>query len=195
MIIGLTGPTGSGKSTASRIAEQLSFKVIDCDFLARKAVEKGTDGLSALVSAFGSDILNPDGSLCRKALAKKAFSSPQNTKLLNETLLPHISALVKQEAVGDKVLLDAPTLYESGLDSECSFTVAVLADLELRLNRIMKRDSLNEADALLRINAGKMDDFYNERADYIIYNNGDEDKFIAEFKEILNNRSEFYGRE
>ena len=79
ILVGLTGPTGSGKSTAAAVAEKMGIKVIDCDKLARKAVESGSEGLKALVRAFGSDILASDGSLDRKSMAKKAFSSLENT--------------------------------------------------------------------------------------------------------------------
>ena len=186
LIIGLTGPTGSGKSSASAEALKQGFKVIDCDKLARVAVEKGTKGLKRLTEVFGNGILNPDGTLNRKALAQRAFSSEENTKLLNETLLPIISEMVKQEATGDYVLLDAPTLFESGINSICNFTVAVLADREIRFNRIVKRDNMDENAANLRINAGKSDDFYKLNADYIIYNNNDEKSFIVRFLEIIN---------
>jgi len=133
IIIGLTGPTGAGKSCVSAVAEELGFKIIDCDKLARIAVEKGTAGLSALVKAFGEEILQPDGSLDRKALAKEAFKSPENTELLNKTLLPHIVLLMKESANTEKVLLDAPTLYESGIENMCTGVIAVLADEETRL--------------------------------------------------------------
>ena len=115
VIIGLTGPTGAGKSTAAAAAEKFGLQVIDCDKLARAAAEKGTDGLKALVAAFGKEILLTDGSLDRRALAAAAFASPQKTELLNETILPHIVNLVLAEAEGKNVLLDAPTLFEAGL--------------------------------------------------------------------------------
>ena len=185
MIIGLTGPTGAGKSSASSVAEKLGFKIIDCDKLARVAVEKGTDGLQSLVVAFGEDILNIDGTLNRKALAKKAFAEKEKTELLNKTILPHIVKLVERESVGDKILLDAPTLFESGIDSMCDSTVAVLCDTEIRLSRIMKRDGIDKESAMLRIGAGKTDKFYKQNADYIIYNNGDSEVFCENFKKII----------
>ena len=185
MIIGLTGPTGAGKSSASSVAEKLGFKIIDCDKLARVAVEKGTDGLKSLVVAFGEDILNTDGTLNRKALAQKAFAEKEKTELLNKTILPHIVKLVEKESVGDKILLDAPTLFESGIDSMCDSTVAVLCDTEIRLSRIMKRDGIDKESAMLRIGAGKTDEFYNQNADYIIYNNGDSEVFCENFKKII----------
>lgn len=185
IVIGLTGPTGSGKSSVSRIAEDFGFQVIDCDKTAREATEKGTAGLKALVSAFGEEILLPDGNLNRKALAAKAFKNKQSTELLNKTILPYIAELLKKQAAGRDTLLDAPTLFESGVNNICSKTIAVLADREIRLKRIIARDNLTLKEAETRINAGKDEDFYRARADYILYNNGDENAFLKRFSDIL----------
>ena len=185
VLIGLTGPTGAGKSTVSGAAEKFGFKVIDCDKTARKATEKGSEGLNALVKAFGDEILLPDGSLNRKALAAKAFKRAEATELLNDTLLPYIVRLIYSEAGDGNCLLDAPTLFESGIDTACFKTIAVLADRETRKKRIIERDGLSEKEALLRMNAGKNDDFYKSRADCIIYNNGDENAVIKRFSDIL----------
>ncbi len=184
-IIGLTGPTGAGKSTVSAAAEQFGLRVVNCDLLARKAVEKGTEGLKALTAVFGNGILEKDGSLNRKELAAVAFKTPENTELLNKTLLPHIVKLVKEETNSKNALLDAPTLFESGLNGECVKTIAVLADKKLREERITARDNITKQQALLRINAGKSDDFYKTHADCIIYNNGDENAVITRFSNIL----------
>ena len=185
-IIGLTGPTGAGKSSLNTVAEDFGLKVIDCDIFARKAVEKGSEGLKALVIAFGEDILSPDGTLDRKIMAQKAFSTPENTEKMNKTLLPFIVRLVLNECKGQDVLMDAPTLIESGLKEKCFATIGVLAEEKIRLERIMTRDNLDEKSAMLRINAGKSDEFYKQNTDYIIYNNGDQAEFKNRFAEILN---------
>ena len=140
LIVGLTGPTGAGKSSLNETAKELGFKVIDCDKVARVAAEKGQAGYLALIKAFGEEILNPDGTINRKELAKRAFSSKQGTELLNKTLLPHIVELIKGEMDCERILLDAPTLFESGVDKMCAVTIAVLADRKIRLERIMERD-------------------------------------------------------
>ncbi len=171
ILIGLTGPTGAGKSSVSPVAQKFGFKVVDCDVLARKAVLPGTSGLSALKQAFGKKIVQADGTLDRKALAAEAFASAEKTELLNRTLLPHIAELVRSELNAERVLLDAPTLFESGLDSLCDCTVAVLADEQKRLCRIMERDGITNSGAKLRMNAGKPNAYYIERADHILYNN------------------------
>lgn len=187
IIIGLTGPTGAGKSTAAAAAEKFGLQVIDCDRLARAATEKGTDGLKALVAAFGDEILSPDGSLDRRALAAAAFASPQKTELLNKIILPHIVKLVLAETEGKNVLLDAPTLFESGLNSVCTAVIAVSADVKIRKERIIKRDGLSPEAADLRINAGKTDEYYKQKADYFLYNNSDEKAFYKRFSDILKN--------
>ncbi len=184
-LIGLTGPTGAGKSSLKDVAESLGFQVIDCDKIARKSVEKGTEGLKALVKAFGEEILLCDGSLNRKALAERAFSSKGNTKILNETLLPFVVEMVLNECKGENILLDAPTLIESGLNEKCNSVISVLADKNVRLERIIKRDNISESDALLRINAGKTENFYKGNSDFVIYNNNDDAEFQKEFADIL----------
>ena len=186
-IIGLTGPTGSGKSYACLIAGNIkNIKIIDCDKIARKAVRKGTPGLNALVNAFSSGILKKDGTLNRRELARRAFSSSENTNLLNETICPFITQRIKGEINGKKtILLDAPTLFESGLDSICDTTIAVLASKEIRLARIIARDKIPTSDALIRMNAGKPDEFYKEKADHIIYNDGNLAEYTNKISEIL----------
>ena len=142
IIIGLTGPTGAGKSSAAKLCEKFNLQLVDCDLVARKAVEKGSDGLKALAKAFSRDILNPDGTLNRKALAKIAFSAPDKTQLLNDTIFPFIEELVLKDTKKGNTLLDAPTLFESGINKICFKTIAVLCDKQIRKERIMKRDSV-----------------------------------------------------
>ena len=185
IVIGLTGPTGSGKSSVSRIAEDFGFQVIDCDKTAREATEKGTDGLKALVLVFGEEILLPDGNLYRKALAALAFKDKESTELLNRTILPYIAELLKKQAQNRDTLLDAPTLFESGINEICNKTIAVLADREIRLKRIIARDNLTLKEAETRLNAGKDEEFYRQRANYVLYNNGDENAFLKRFSDIL----------
>lgn len=187
-VIGLTGPTGSGKTTACRIAEDMGYTVINCDKVAREATEN-KECLKALSEAFGEDIINSDGTLSRKKLAEKAFSSAPKTELLNRTIFPYITRLVREKiesAKTGKILLDAPTIYESGINGICAAVIAVLADTEIRLSRILSRDGIDRSAALLRINAGKPDDFYKSKTEHIIYNNGDENEFVADFEKLLN---------
>ena len=184
-IIGLTGPTGAGKSNLTETAQNLGFKVIDCDKVARQAVVKDSEGLKALVKVFGTDILLENGELNRKALARKAFATLEQTETLNKTLFPFITELVEKEFDSDLILLDAPTLIESGLNKKCDKVIGVWADPEIRLKRICERDGLSLEDAKIRLNAGKDESFYKENTDILIYNNGEIPEFRKEISEIL----------
>ena len=186
IVIGLTGPTGSGKSSTHTVCKEKGIKVIDCDMVARNVVEKGQPALKALTEKFGAEILLENGELDRKALAKIAFSSPQKTKMLNETIFPFIKGLVLSQIDGEVVLLDAPTLFESGIDAICNKTIAVLAEKDIRLERILKRDNISLDDALIRLNAAKKDIFFTEKSDYVVYNNSDVKTFLNTFENLLN---------
>lgn len=191
-VVGLTGPTGAGKSSVTAVAENLGFKIVDCDKLSRVAVEKGSEGLLAVVDAFGDEVLNDDKTLNRAVLAKKAFSTPENTELLNKTLLPYIMTLVKAELDCDLVLLDAPTLFESGADSLCNEVIAVISDEKTRLDRIMARDNIDEEAALLRIKAGKPDEFYIEKTNNIVYNDCELSVLNLKIQKLLTKLMEEY---
>ena len=191
-VVGLTGPTGSGKSSVTAVAEELGFKVIDCDQFARIAVEKGSDGLAAVVGVFGDDILNDDGSLNRASLAQKAFSTPSNTELLNQTLLPYVVKLINSEINTERVLLDAPTLFESGADSLCNEVIAVISDEKTRKARIMERDGIDETAAELRMSAGKPEEFYIEKTDNIVYNDCELSVFNLKIQKLLTKLLEEY---
>ncbi len=185
-VVGLTGPTGAGKSSVTDVAKNLGFKIIDCDALARVAVEKGSDGLADIVKAFGDGVLNSDGTLNRKQLAALAFSASDKTELLNKTLLPHIVKLIKAQIDVPLVLLDAPTLFESGADSLCDDVIVVLCDEKTRKDRIIKRDGIDESAAELRIKAGKDDNFYIERSNNIVYNDCELSVLNLKIQKLLN---------
>lgn len=187
-IIGLTGPTGSGKSSFSVLAEKRGIYVIDCDKISRQVTKKGSECLIKLADVFGEDIIK-DGELDRKLLAARAFSDKSKKQLLEDTIFPFIlsSVLEKIEKSEKKtILLDAPTLFESGIDELCGDVVAVLSNKEIRKERIIKRDGLTEEQAEIRLNAGKNDDFYLEKTKHIIYNNSNKAEFLSKSEEILN---------
>ncbi len=187
LIVGLTGPTGSGKTTALQVAAEKGFTCIDCDKVAHSVTQNNTLCFNALITAFGQDIAE-NGILNRKKLAEKAFMSKENTLLLNETVLPFIVGeilFIIENSVGDKILLDAPTLVESGLNEICSSVISVLCNRSLRKKRIMQRDNITEDTAEKRINAGKDNTFYEEHSDYLLYNEDNEQEFKQQFSNIL----------
>lgn len=173
---GLTGKSGSGKTTASKLLEKKGFYVVDGDILARRATEKGSPVLKKLADFFGDDILLPDGTLDRRKTAERAFSTPENTKKLNEITHGEIDRLFSLEiekakkAGYENCLFDAAALLESPSKERCDKIIVVTAPLEVRLKRILARDSITEQEALRRINAQKDDEYYFRHADILIRN-------------------------
>lgn len=174
ILIGLTGPTGAGKSTVANLLRAQGLAVIDADAIARWAVRPGSDVLAALAGVFGAEILRADGALDRPALARRAFSSPERTARLNAithpAIIQKIHAEIEQAFHGGAkaVVLDAPQLFESGEDKLCDFIVAVTAPERLRIERIMKRDQISEESARQRANAQKSETYYKEHADILV---------------------------
>lgn len=175
-IIGLTGQTGAGKSTVCKALEKNGYFHIDADKVYWSLLSAGSPLLQSLKTAFGDDILFSDGTLNKKVLAEKAFSSPQNTELLSKVTHPavieEINSIIKSKETENYngILIDAIGLFESGANKICDFTVAIVAPNDIRLKRIVKRDNISEADALLRINAQKDEKFFKENADFVLRN-------------------------
>ncbi len=186
IIVGLTGPTGAGKSSISELAGRLGFTVIDCDAVARDE-SKNEQMLCLLCEYFGDNIVK-DGVLDRAALAAAAFGSEQGREALNRITLPFIVKRIEQMIAGKpRVLLDAPTLFESGLSLRCDKIVSVLAPETVRRERIIKRDGLNDEAADRRLSAAKDDEFFSSQSDYVIINDGSEQELITKAEVILQN--------
>lgn len=167
--IGLTGGIGAGKSAVSALFSQYGGVVVDGDVLAREVVQPGTEGLAALVDAFGHDILLSDGALNRPALAAKAFRDDGARAVLNGIVHPlvarrrtEIIAAVSDEAV---VVEDIPLLVESGMAPLFPLVVVVHADVELRVRRLVDQRGMAEADARARIAAQATDEQRHAVAD------------------------------
>lgn len=173
-VIGLTGPTGAGKSTVSRALSAHGFYVADGDAYARLVTAAGSPVLKELANAFGDDTILPSGGLDRRLLASRAFSSPEKTELLNSITHPAIterifSDIKRAERDGfDTAVIDAAALIESGIAEKCDLLAVVTAPPEIRLERILSRDGMSRADALRRMEAQKNEEYYKEFADIII---------------------------
>ncbi len=175
-IIGLTGGSGTGKGTFAALLRDKGAGWVDADAVYRTLCAQNRKMLAALDAAFGG-VLDENGALDRPKLARIVFADPAKLRKLNEITLPYIRAasLDEMRAQGDCpfVLYDAPTLFEAGADDLCERIIGVLADTEVRVQRIMARDGLDEAAARARIGAQPDADFYRARCDYIVENNGD----------------------
>ncbi len=193
-MIGLTGGSGSGKSCVADELRRRSFPVFDADAEYHLLIAHDSPCVRALTEAFGTTILNHDGGIDTKKLAKIVFAEDSGRDdriaLLNRLTLHHVAERVhdfrdtcKREGA-PLIFLDAPTLIESGLHRECDAVVFVTASKERRLARIMARDGIDVTAAKKRLDAQKGDDFYLAHAHYTIENNGDLDRLMSEVDKL-----------
>ncbi len=178
-IIGLTGQSGSGKSTVSEYFKKRNITVINADKLVREIYNANSPCVKTIAATFGDDVLDKNGEIIRPILAQKAFSSREATIKLNTVVHPFVTyEFLKQVnralKYGEKyVLYDAPQLFESNADLICDVIISVIADKEVRLKRICARDNIDYNSAELRINAQFDEEFFRQNSDFIIDNNSD----------------------
>lgn len=186
MILGLTGGIATGKSSVVAIFKECGFPIIDADIIAREVVEPGTPGLKEVVSAFGSKVLNSDGSLNRKKLGAIIFSDSKKRNLLNQTLSVFIKEAIlaeieKKKEIASLVIVDIPLLYEGGYDQFVDQVAVVYVPEKVQLSRLMKRDNLSEKGALQRIESQLSIEEKKQKADILF----DNQKSIEETKKNI----------
>ena len=171
LIVGLTGGTGAGKTSALAALEELGGTVLDCDAVYHQMLRTDPALREAITAAFGP-VFCPDGSLDRQKLGTLVFSDHAALDRLNAIVYEYLPPELLRRAQGHTLVgLDAISLMESGLGRLCACTVAVLAPAEDRVRRIMARDGISEDYARLRISAQQPDAFYRERCSHILENN------------------------
>ncbi len=156
-VIGLTGGIASGKSLVSGELRKLGAEVIDADQIAREVVQPGKPAWMQIVREFGDSFLDSSGHIDRKALGRLVFSDPRELEKLNRITHPPILAEIARllqcriPASGGVVVIDAPLLFETGLDKLVDEIWVVDADFPTQLRRLMERDRLSEHEARRRI--------------------------------------------
>lgn len=174
--IGLTGGLGAGKSAVAAIFKELGAVVIDADAIARDVVAPGTAGLDAVVDAFGEEVLLPDGSLDRRALAARVFEDPAARKLLGAITHPLVyqeSARLQRAAPREAIVVnDIPLIVENGVAARYHLCIVVAAPERTRLKRAVARGTMTEEDALARMRAQADDSARRAAADVWLRNEG-----------------------
>ena len=189
LVVGLTGQSGAGKTTVSKAFEQNGFYVIDCDIVARKAVLPESECVSELIKDFPQ--LFDGRQLDRKKAASLLFSDKNALLKYNSIIFPHITRLISEEiSFAEKngyeyILLDAPTLFEAGADSLCKVIVSCIADKSVRLQRIIERDKISAEAAKKRFSAQNSEEFFRQKSDYVIENNGERENAVKKTEEII----------
>ena len=187
-LIGLTGQSGAGKSTVADVFAKLGAYVINADKIVAELYNAQSPCLKAVAAEFGQDIIMADSTLDRRLLAQRAFASRERTDALNRLVHPFVTARLFELLRDAKgiVIFDAPQLFEANADVICDAVVAVTADKDIRVNRIIKRDLLSEEQAMLRVNAQHGEEYFRAHADYIIENNFDEESLRSQAEKVYN---------
>lgn len=195
MIIGLTGASGSGKSTVAKLFSSSGFCVIDCDEISR-TLDTDPEYISKIKDAFGASVISFfDGKkrVDRKALAKAVFGDnalPNAVKTIDSISHPMIIEKIKSTVrAGEKsaraFVIDAPLLFDSGLDKMCNVTVGVVAPEKARIARLCLRDGIDEKTAERRFKNQKSDDFIKSNCDFVINNDKTEEELFSLTREVI----------
>ena len=179
-IIGLTGPTGAGKTTVLHVLEGMGAAVLDADAIYHGLTVSSQPMRQALQERFGPDIYDDQGVLLRKQLGARVFGDAQALEDLNAITHRYIQLEIQRrldqaQAEGKQMaVVDAIALIESGVADICHITVAVVAKAETRIGRIMARDGIDEVYARKRVEAQKPAEFFETHCQYTLHNDGDD---------------------
>ena len=180
------------------VFSQNGFAVIDADIISREVTEKGQPCLTELSEAFGSDIINSDGTLNRKHLGSIVFSDREKLRQLNGIIYPYIIYRIisrideLSEEGRELILLDAPTLFEANADDLCDLIISVTADESIRMSRIIARDNITSDAAKKRFESQYSEHFFVNHSDFVIINNKTPDVLAAKAEEVAGKIKEYY---
>lgn len=193
-IIGLTGGTGSGKGFVSDMLRKRHAYVMDTDLTAHEIIKKGKPAYDELVEYFGRDILGDDGEIVRRRLGdivfsergeKLAFLNSCTHKYIREEIMRTIEEISPQTDKYTAIVLDAPMLAEAGLTDICDVIWVVYADSEVRVKRIMERDSITEEQARERIASQKTWEEYKALGAVVIDNSSDDENVEEQLDALM----------
>ena len=189
-IIGITGSSGSGKSTVTQIlSEQLKAKTINADEVVKQMQEKDSEYYKKIVELFGMRVVQKDNSLNRREIAEIIFQDKEKKEKLDELTFKYVVEEIRQQVEKAKekyIIIDAPLLIESRLNEICNIVIAVISEKQEQIKRICKRDNIEESIAKLRLEAQKDNEFYKTNADYIVENNGGKiDAIVGRIRKLV----------
>ncbi len=189
-IIGITGNSGSGKSTISKlISKNYKAKIINADKIAKEMTKNNGEYLQAIRQAFGNDVIK-NNELDRKKLADIVFFNRTEKEKLDGLTFEYVVEEIKKELEANQnldyqyIILDVPLLFESKLDKLCDYTIGVIAPKTEKIKRICKRDKLSKEKALQRLNSQPNDEFFTKNCDTVI-NNENKEETIKMVNEIM----------
>ena len=191
--IGMTGGISSGKNQVAEIFNQLGFYTIDSDVSCRKVMEKGEPAYEKIVSFFGKDILDENGSILRKKLGEIVFSNKEKLKKLESIVHPAIMQYEKKErskiyGKNDKavVVTHAALIIENGSCNQYDALIVVTCSYDIQIARVMQRDNISEEKKKNIISHQMPNVERLKYADFIIDNSSNLDDLYKEVKRIHN---------
>lgn len=191
IVIGITGPTGAGKTTVLNVLRELGGAVADCDGVYHELLSTSVPMREELAARFGPEIFDENGDLRRKELGAIVFGDPDALADLNAITHRHfVSELERRiaQAEGEgrpAIALDAVALLESGAGTLCGTTIAVTAPEELRVGRIMAREGIGEDYARARVKAQKPSAWFEERCAHTLRNDGEKASLEEQARELF----------
>lgn len=175
-IIGLTGQSGAGKSTVSAMLRANDLAVIDADRISH-SVASDPEFIAETAKAFPDCV--EECAIMRQKLAGIVFNDREKLNAYTDIIYPYITKSIFDEIYllkqgGESiVVLDAPTLFESGLDCICKSVISVVAPMEMKLARLLERDGIPVELISSRLSSQKSEEYFKERSEYVIENSSD----------------------
>ncbi len=194
-VVGLTGGLGAGKSAALAEFERLGAATVCLDQVAREQARPGREGWTAIVRAFGRGVLDASGRIDRKALGARVFRRPAERRRLERATHPPVLREMKARVsrLRGVVVVDAPLLFEAGLEKDFDATVLVDCPEAERVRRVARRDGLPPAEVRRRMAAQWPSARKRARADLTIDNDGSRAALNARVKAAHAGLSLLYG--
>ncbi len=190
MIIGITGGIGAGKSTVLSVLEKnFGARTIMADEIGHRALLPGTGVCEQIREIFGEDFLKEDGSANRDALAKEVYSDDAKRQRLNELIHPFVLDEIRRQLKAWQgeplIVLETAILFETGCDKLCDAVWGVVADKEIRIQRLIRSRGYSREKAEVIMSKQLSDEQWSERCDRLIDNNGNEKKILIQIQELL----------
>lgn len=191
-VIGLTGGIGAGKSTVSSYLREKGYLILDADQIAHDITAKGSPVLIRIADAFGAEMIREDGNLDRKKLAAVVFSDKQKKLLLEEITTRQVVKIIaekveelRKKGKYDIIFVDAPLLFEAGVDAMTDFVWMVTAADDVRISRVMERDHISREDVLRRIANQMSNEEKIRRSNEVIDNSHGKDELYRQIELLL----------
>lgn len=179
IVIGLTGGIGTGKSTVSDYLRKKGCIILDADDISRKMTEAGMPALSIIQNVFGDEVINSDGSLNRHKLGDIVFNNRDKLQKLQQIITSEVVdninrnlSQLQSEHCDKIVVIDAPLLFECGMENIADENWLVISEMSVRIKRVKERDNLSEEQIIARINNQMSQDDKEKLSDYVLDNSG-----------------------